>query len=573
MLQPLIKSITYSNLLQKYKLPAKFHIQLTANPDDPIFYMEGKGNSKKLEGFRDPNTGLYITNSSLQDHAMISTKKALSENKAYHGPTSAIGALHSQLFHEMEKNIALKINELEAMRKQNPQTYDNVYKPLDVISMQLYQNLDDVRKFMTDIYGQLRAMPDRNLPTLNSNLLYADSDIDCIDATCQLPYDDPTNQKLTEKEKKLVESFLSVFFDQENLSIFSWMMGAVFLNKPIHTSNISRFFLLYSKNGGVGKSTVMRLITEGLLTVDYADLVPEFDRYFLLGDKFGSSSMTTKRLVIYDEAVFNGPMDHDKLHNFNGINEAAIKTFATSGQLDVEEKFKQKHIEIFNNIHVILTNFLPVVPANRTDLGRRFLDCQLKPTTMQEKAKQLNDMTVAQMVEYVHKHGQAFINYFANEYLSDPTRYKNYMYSHEVTADNEQDALDLHERKLNDKKHKLQSSDIYTILNSIHETTNADIMALINDIRQSIPSSDYISNSTRKKITFTSTDNKNIHFEYDKETNTGYIYLNASTVFFSKYPNGLAIRNELLSMFPRVKRFSQRTIKLPLPDNFNTNIN
>lgn len=76
-----------------------------------------------------------------------------------------------------------------------------------------------------------------------------------------------------------------------------------------------------------------------------------------------------------------------------------------------------------------------------------------------------------------------------------------------------------------------------------------------------------------KKITFTSTDNKNIHFEYDKETNTGYIYLNASTVFFSKYPNGLAIRNELLSMFPRVKRFSQRTIKLPLPDNFNTNIN
>lgn len=565
----LIQKVTFLNLSTKAKQPAAFSIRLSANATVPLYYTASSGNSKRLIGFRDPDTGLYITDKSLHDENIAKTTRAFANGTTHHGETSAIGRLYRYIIKELKTQIDLKLNELNARQKSNPANYDEIFKPLDLIRGELYDALTDVHGVMTNIYSQVRTIPDLDIPILNSRILYADDDINHIDATKRLQFKNPVNQKLTPEQKDLVEDFLSVFFDDENLAVFSWMMGIVFLNKPIYASNISRFFLLYSRNGGVGKSTIMQLMTDGLLTSDYSTLVPEFDAYFVNGDKFGSSTLPRKRLVIYDEAVFNGPLDKENMHNFHGLNETSIKSFATTGNLNIEEKFKQQQIDKFYNIHFILTNFLPVIPENRRDLGRRFLDCQLKPTTMQEKAKQLNDMTVMQMSDYVHKYGQAFINYFANEYSSDPKRYDNYSYSHTNTYDEEQDRLDAQKRKHDELIAKLRNLDCYSVLTHIGTDTNADYTSLIRDIRSAV--TPYLNHIHNNKKTFTATNSKfpNIHYEFNTDLQKSFVYLNISKNAFTSYKKGLAMRTELLNIYPRQKRFAQSTICLPLNNETN----
>lgn len=560
----LIQKVTFLNLSTKAKHPAAFSIRLSANATVPLYYTASSGNSKRLVGFRDPDTGLYITDKSLHDENIAKTTRAFANGTTHHGETSAIGSLYRYIIKELKTQIDLKLNELDARQKSNPANYDEIFKPLDLIRGELYDALTDVHSVMTNIYGQIRTIPDLDIPILNSRILYADDDINDIDATKRLPFKNPANQELTKAQKDIVEKFLSVFFDDENLAVFSWMMGTVFLNKPIYASNISRFFLLYSRNGGVGKSTIMQLMTDGLLTSDYSTLVPEFDAYFVNGDKFGSSTLPRKRLVIYDEAVFNGPLDKENMHNFHGLNETSIKSFATTGNLNVEEKFKQQQIDKFYNIHFILTNFLPVIPENRSDLGRRFLDCQLKPTTMQEKAKQLNNMTVMQMGDYVHKHGQAFINYFANEYLSDPKRYDDYAYSHTNTYDEEQDRLDAQKRKQDEIITKLRNLDCYSVLTYIGKDTNADYVSLLSDIRRAVKP--YLNRiyDNQKPFTTTNPEFPNIHYEFNTDLQKSFVYLNISKNAFTNYKNGLAMRTALLKIYPRQKRFSQSTICLPL---------
>lgn len=560
----LIQKVTFLNLSTKAKHPAAFSIRLSANATVPLYYTTSSGNSKKLLGFRDPDTGLYITDKSLHDENIAKTTRAFANGTTHHGETSAIGSLYRYIIKELKTQIDLKLNELEARQKSNPANYDEIFKPLDLIRGELYDALTDVHGVMTNLYSQIRTIPDLDIPILNSRILYADDDINDIDATKRLPFKNPANQELTKAQKDIVEKFLSVFFDDENLAVFSWMMGAVFLNKPIYESNISRFFLLYSRNGGVGKSTIMQLMTDGLLTSDYSTLVPEFDAYFVNGDKFGSSTLPRKRLVIYDEAVFNGPLDKENMHNFHGLNETSIKSFATTGNLNVEEKFKQQQIDKFYNIHFILTNFLPVIPENRSDLGRRFLDCQLKPTTMQEKAKQLNDMTVMQMADYVRKNGQAFINYFANEYLSDPKRYDNYAYSHTSTYDEEQDRLDAQKRKQDEIITKLRNLDCYSVLTYIGKDTNADYVSLISDIKHAVKP--YLNRIYDNQKTFATTNPEfpNIHYEFNTDLQKSFVYLNISKNAFTSYKNGLAMRTALLNIYSRQKRFAQSTICLPL---------
>ena len=255
------------------------------------------------------------------------------------------------------------------------------------------------------------------------------------------------------------------------------------------------------------------------------------------------------------------------MHNFHGLNEAVLKAFATSGHLIVEKKFKDSKESLFRNIHFILTNFLPVIPENRTDLGRRFLDCQLKPTTMQEKAKQLNDMTVQQMVEYVHKNGQAFINYFADSYKQDPYRFAKYVYSH---VDAEQTANDAAKKQEQDKMmetqelHKLNAFDA---LKHLGEQANCDVSSLLHDVLSAKPDDDYLSKASETQSTIRYTDvthYPDIHFVFDYEHKTAKLYLNASKSFWMSYNNCLALRELMITHYSRVKRFSQRVFEIPL---------
>ena len=475
-----------------------------------------------------------------------------------------IGCLYRDLFYEMRKRNSLKLQELKQKKESNPNAYASTYKDLDVIAYELDDYLTNTVKFMTNINSELRALPSHDVPVLNSKVAYNDDDRTNVGVSDIVPFKNPKKQELTQDQKDLVEQFLSVFFDAENLSIFSWMMGTVFMNKPIHDENISRFFLLYSQAGGVGKSTIMKLITEGLLPSSYAILLPEFDTYFLAGDRFRSSNLSQKRLVVYDEAVFNGPLDKENMHNFHGLNEDTIKTFATTGRLLLEKKFQSPKLAQFDNIHVILTNFLPVVPENRPDLGRRFLPCMLRPTKMQDKARELNNMTVAQMIDYVRKNGQAFINYFAHVYITDPYKYATYVYSHEETESEEQTAINENAKETAKYHEYLKSLGAFKMLKQLGSDLNADANSLIMDCKKAIPSDEYILNSKRTDVLYTNSHNKDIHFSVNKKTHKQYVYVNSAKRTFVNYKNGLAIRDVLLRIARCVKKFTQYVFELPL---------
>lgn len=569
MLPDLIQKVEYLNISCKAKAPARFNIRLSNVIDNPIYYVSKAGNSVSLEGYQSPSTGLFITNDTLNDKVVDETAKAACKNTVYKGETSAIGCLYRELFFDMHKRISKYVSQLRKKQEKDPKAYDSVYKDPDVIAAELIDYLSNTAKFMTNVYSELRMLPLHDVPVLNSKLSYIDDDHTDVGVTDLVPFANPKRQSLTDEQKELVERFLSVFFDEDNLSVFSWMMGAVFMNEPIHAENISRFFLLYSSEGGVGKSTVMKLITEGLLPSSFAILLPEFDTYFLSGDRFRSSNLSQKRLVVYDEAVFNGPTDRENNHDFHGINEDVIKTFATNGRLLLEKKFQAPKLAQFDNIHVILTNFLPVVPLARKDLGRRFLPCMLKPTTMQEKARELNGMTVAQMIDYVRKNGQAFINYFAKAYSDDPYKYTNYVYHHDDTESEERTNIENNARAVDEYHEKLKSLGAFEMLKKLGSDLDADSSSLIADCKKAIPSDEYIQNSKRKFVTYTNPDNKDIHVGMNTQTNEMFIYINRSKRLFAQYHNGLAIREELFAIADQKKKFTQDVFELPLNNAIN----
>ena len=564
---PLVSKVLFKNLGDKSKYPAKIELRLATNMHGFVYFMKSSGNKMMLEGFRDPNTGLFITTKNLKRHARYSRKHIDGINQYNELPTSAIHVLMSRLQKYAYHAISEEMKALRAQMEQNPEAFLESYKDIGDIESELYDCVDDPKRFMADIYAQLRNLPPLDLPSLNEYICYSDDPVITAPVTLRLPFKNPIKQELTQEQKGVVEQFLSVFFDQENLSIFSWMMGTVFLNKSIALENISRFFLLYSRNGGVGKSTLVKLITDGLLARDYASETTEFDRYFLLGDRFSSSSLAHSRLVVYDEAVFNGPLDKENMHNFHGLNEDAIKSFATNGHLAVEEKFQPLDMDIFYNIHLILTNFLPVIPENRYDLGRRFLDCRMKPTAMQDKAKQLGGMTVQQMVDYVKKNGQAFINYFADTYKQDPYRFSKYAYRHDASETESQDAEDANAKKTEKQLQEIQKLNAFDALKELGDQANCDVSSLLKDIVDAKPDGAYLEKAHQTQSVITYTNKKqypDIHFVFDYDHKQATVYLNSSKSFWMQFNNGLALRESMLKYFTKTKKFTQRVFELPL---------
>ena len=567
-----IKKVTYQNLGKKSAKPASFSFRLSNRSDLPLFYTSSSGSSKKLEGYQDPETGLFITNDSLHDKAESDAIIAFKNNSTTYSITSAIGSLYQKLQTEMEIQIKNKLESLEMAKKHDIDAYNKTYKPLDVIAAQLYDHLDNNRKFMAELYAEIRSLPDLELPQLNNKLLYTDDDWKTAQCTSRVPFNNPAKQELTQAQIDLVNSFLSAFFDAKNRKIFSWMMGTVVMNEPIYMENISRFFLLYSKIGGVGKSTIMRVIANGLFGPDYVATTPEFDTYFLAGDRFRSSNLSRKRVVIYDEATFNGPLDTQRNHDFHGLNEDVIKAFATSGDLNIEEKFKQMKTTTFKNIHFILTNFLPVVPENRPDLGRRFLPCMLKPTKMQDKAKQLGGMTVQQLTDYVHEHGQAFINYFAKAYNDDPYMFDTYNYSHVNTAKQEQTAVD-NEAKLEQarkfvskRKDKLLKLDAFALLNTLQDKLMIDVNDLLDDCANALPTETKVKRSAKSNVKYTDKKYPNIHYIINKRENSAFLCIQTNKQTFNQYSNGNSIHESLSLLYPKVKKFAQKVFMLPIHD-------
>src|SRR5699024_1348650 len=164
------------------------------------------------------------TNDSLHDKVESDAIIAFKNNSNTYSITSAIGSLYQKLQTEMEIQIKNKLESLEMAKKHDIDAYNKTYKPLDVIAAQLYDNLDNNRKFMAELYAEIRSLPDLELPQLNNKLLYTDDDWKTAQCTSRVPFKNPANQELTQAQIDLVNGFLSAFFDGKNRKIFSWMM-------------------------------------------------------------------------------------------------------------------------------------------------------------------------------------------------------------------------------------------------------------------------------------------------------------------------------------------------------------
>lgn len=551
-LPPLVISYDINNIDVKAKRPATINPELTDDTNNPIYFVSSSGNNKHLLGYKDSATGLFVTDTSLNDKRLDGIELPY---------TTAMGSLRYRLQNEALGVIDAEMKTLRELYKKNKKAYAEQYKDPDQIEAELMKYIRSSVTFMPNIYKQIRAMPDNKLPQLNEYIAYSDDSLADKNVTEQLDFKNPVNQKLTQEQKELVEKFLSVFFDEDNLSTFSWYMGAVFANCEIEDDRISRYLFLYSKSGGVGKSTIMKIIGDALLTSTYYDTVPEFDRYFVNGDRFSAAELPLKRLVIYDEAVFNGPMDKDNMHNFKGLNENAIKTFTTSGKLNTEGKFKALGVTKYHNMHVILTNFAPNVPEYRKDLLRRFIDCQLIPTSMLTKSRQLNGMTTPQMIEYVRNHGQAFINYFYNEFESNSHQFEDYVYSVSDTQNEQDNAI---ENIKDIDKVDIKGKSAADIIVDIAKITGDDPNKLLDECVRYQPTPEYVKNSTTDNVKFTDKEQPNLHYEINKKTGEIMLYINSAKKAFLDYGLSLEFRHRLLLLIPSVIKFQQRVIPLPI---------
>lgn len=551
-LPPLVLSYDINNIDVKAKKAATINAELTDDPNNPIYFVSGSGNNKHLMGYKDSATGLFVTDTSLNDKRLDGIKLPY---------TTAIGSLRYRLYNESLGVIEAEMKTLCKLYKKNKKAYTEQYKDPDQIEAELMKYIRSSVTFMPGIYKQLRAMPDTKLPQLNEYIAYSDDSLADKNVTEQLDFKNPVNQKLTQEQKDLVEKFLSVFFDEDNLSTFSWYMGAVFANCEIEDDRISRYLLLYSKSGGVGKSTIMNIMGDALLTSTYYSTVPEYDRYFVNGDRFSAAELPLKRLVIYDEAVFNGPTDHENMHNFKGLNENAIKTFATSGKLNTEGKFKALGVTKYHNMHVILTNFVPNVPEYRKDISRRFIDCQLIPTSMVTKSRQLQGMTTPQMIEYVHKHGQAFINYFYNKFKSNTYQFEDYVYSVLDTQDEQDNAI---ENIKDIDKINIKGKSAADIIVDIAKITGDDPNKLLDECIRYQPTLEYVKKSTTDNVKFTDKEQPNLHYEVNKKTGEITLYINSTKKTFIDYGLSLEFRQQLMNVIPVIRKFKQRVIPLPI---------
>lgn len=551
-LQPLVISYDIHNINVKAKRTATINAELTDDANNPIYFVSSSGNTKHLMGYKDSATGLFVTDTSLNDKLLNGIKLPY---------TTAMGSLRYRLYNEALGVIEAEMKTLRELYDKDPKSYAEQYKDPDQIEAELLKYIRSSSTFMPNIYKQLRAMPDNKLPQLNEYIAYSDDSLADKDVTDQLDFENPVNQKLTQEQKELVEKFLSVFFDKDNLSTFSWYMGAVFANCEIEDDRISRYLFLYSKSGGVGKSTIMKIIGDALLTSNYYDTVPEFDRYFANGDRFSSAELPLKRLVVYDEAVFNGPMDKENMHDFKGLNEGAIKTFTTSGKLNTEGKFKALGVTKYHNMHVILTNFAPNVPEYRKDILRRFVDCQLIPTSMLTKSRQLNGMTTPQMIEYVHKHGQAFINYFYNVFESNPQQFEDYVYSVSDTQNEQDDAIE----SIKDiDKVDIKGKSVAEIIVDIAKITGDNPNKLLDECIRYQPTLEYVKNSTTDNVKFTDKEQPNLHYEVNKKTGEITLFINSTKKTFIDYGLSLEFRQQLMNVIPVIRKFKQRVIPLPI---------
>lgn len=524
MFSPLFIGTTFSNLLKEQKKSATVTVNLNFNPVDTSIFVTNSGRGNQLLGFYNPETGIYERSDELEKVGVL--------NK-----------FRLQALKYAQKAVQDKLSYLKSIQTEKLDAYQNMYKPISQIQKELAVYLDTGFAFYKQLDTQLKTIAPVPEPTPNELLVYRDDDLltssKQVVTTHALPFSNPKRQHTS--DFTFVEKFLNVFFDSDNEAVFSWYMGAVFLNLPINDDHISRYLVISSRNGGVGKSTLLDILGKALLGESFVT-ASDFDSYFAGDNRFGTSSLPHERLCVYSEADFQGAKVVDGDHDFTGLNTPQIKALATQGLLNAEAKYEATKISRFQNLHIILTNFPPNIPDGRTDLARRFLSCLLRPTSMaSQKAQKLGNKSTAELIAIVKAHGQEFIDYFASSYLANPDKFKDELYRRQDVTDDELQITNQEKLVHQQKQAADKDLDGLVLLASLCKRSGITYQKLISNIKSA-------------KVTATA----------DIRWDESNIYLNSSKTFFRKYSGLSAIRDELLALYPPYKKFGKNMVCLPI---------
>lgn len=518
---PLFREAVISNIKKDSKKMAEISVRLYKESDE-LIYVSKEKTRRTVVGYTDPDTGLFI----------VDTKDV--ENKNHHEPYKMF---RDKAVKYAQQAITDKLTELSSYAETDPESYDTEYKPLMIIEKELNDYITDKQLFYTDIQKQVDVIVSKQLPHVNEFIRYNDDKNDSYIVTDVVPYKNPKNQKLTEKQRIIVDNFLDVFLDEYNKNVLSWYFGAILLNLPMQDDRISKALIVSSSNGGSGKSTLINALANGVVTHPYRVIDSGFDKHFRANDKFSTSDLPTCRLGIYSEAYFNSETGDDVPHNFAGLDESELKSWITDGYVANEKKYADKQIAKLTGMQIILTNHPPQIPPEREDLSRRFLALVVKPSNMiKDKAKELQLPSEKALYQYVVDNAQAFANYFVATFNDSPKQYQLTRYNtSEMTEEINQSQIEY----LKDKK--VSDDDLL----------NNDALVILSHLcnQKDITYESFISLLTQEQQQQTT---KDVRWDDDN------LYLSSKKSFFIEN-KVFPLREALLELYGApVKKFNQR---------------
>lgn len=462
---PLFLGVDFLNTKKTDRGNPGISVRVNLQRDD-LIYVRSVKSRMEVVAFVDPETGLFITEMEETDPGSIYHKFRL----------KAVAYARKEL-----------LSFLDHLSSMDEETYTKRgYRDLPSLTNALQKALVDRQALYGDLQKQVNLISSRKLPKVNEFLAFADDTKLPGPVTTRLPYNRPDHLNVSQEEKTEVDTFLDVFFDAYNKRTFAWYIGAALANIPLYDDRVSKLAVISSSHGGSGKSTLVLALMNALFTPAYREIKDDFDSFFVMNNRFGTSTLSTKRICVYSEASFNAdPLSED--HNFNGLNVSAIKSMVTEGYLSSEQKYGDRQMERLSGFQVILTNHPPMVTSEDEAMNRRILAIMVRPTTMADKARTLSLWGRQKFDAYVEEHREAFAAYCYQVFASDPYAFIEQDYDHtDYLTDirNSQNDLEEEQKEGRIKLNALKMDGFLKFLEGLEKEQKLSLNLLKNDVQE-----------------------------------------------------------------------------------------
>lgn len=499
-------------------------LQILVKPQVNGLVYTSKKQGLNVLAFVHPETGLLVI-----DETIKTGRRVMTPHQQYH-------ELAVQYCKEQFEKLCNRLNSLKDSQIED-------LKPVKTMMGQAKSWFDtDIFKFYKDLHSKLSQLPVVGVPLYNEYIRYAgeSSDVNRL-TSVTLPYSNPMVN--LGRNTDHIDKFMDVFFEEEDKDVFSWYMGAVLCNVELQNDNMSKLLFVHGRSG-CGKSSLALGLGKELLTNELIHVASEFDSYFTINNRFSTSSVSSRRLSIYNESkwgyVEQGEKQHK--HNFYGLNVTSIQSLISDGYIDSEEKYEKKETTMKAGLHLILTNHIPVITSECDALSRRLLPCMMKPTSMFEKATELN-LEGSKFRKYIRDNALDFAVYFVNKYKDLKNKYRHYVYDHEDYAELMSDI---------DVENKAKSQSVEDRLKDAYDKGFNEFMVKLDEEGFDIDSLVYDLEYNDKDI--------------KKEANT--LYINSSKVYFSSISkNGEQLRKIFKNLVgSTVKKHGKRMFSIKLDE-------